>query len=328
MHLLYVLSYLSLVQPGLVSSLNCGNSLTFCKTYSELCNIVVDDLLDGYLTGLPWTAVISVDQGVLNGNVFNTTKQCMAILVSEQDLLVATDCFDPVSSINSTANTTTTIHLANSSYPLSKSNATQLNGVVLISLATAIDNSSSLTNKSVPHSCVPATQYVDIRGAVCGFLRNSHKRSHLSYTCRRVKFAASSLPNSSEQKLWKDFQPGAAVFDHSNDVWSLAAFTTLQQLTLINLFCIYDSLYRLPDNCDLLKAESEGRVECTSIPRGENIVDNWGNSISNPRTLPTVLYGQSGLIPLAVLGLIIILGVVLIAHCLVTGRQRSTYSNI
>jgi len=108
------------------------------------------------------------------------------------------------------------------------------------------------------------------------------------------------------------------VFDNRGDAWSLLGFTAQKP----------DSFVRLIDNCDLLKAESAGRVECQPSAQSNGLVDNNGNSLAHPRTLPLIEHGESGVIPLVVVGLIIVLGMVLLTHYLVTNQRQAPYSHI
>ncbi|KAI1710835.1 hypothetical protein DdX_10537 [Ditylenchus destructor] len=299
---------------------DCGRR-PFCQAYPDLCTIFAENLLDGFQIGeLPWAAKVIVAEGYPTGAKNFNVKECVAVFVSDKDLLVDADCFGYSSNTTDRPeNRNTTIHVgnstlqANSTIPLS-------NEVVLLSLSPNHTASINASINAVHPICVSTydEEQIVIEGIVCGFTRDGTRRGYLGLTCRTIEFISDPAPhkNRSTEAL-ENFEDGAAVFNrNSDDNWALVGFTSENS----------DSHMRLLDNCDVLQAQSQSRVSCPNWR--PHLVDYWGHPVSNSKTLESEMNGGSGVIPFIVVGLIILMGVALIVLWMSRNRDRAVYTNI
>ncbi|KAI1711732.1 inositol polyphosphate kinase domain-containing protein [Ditylenchus destructor] len=306
---------------------DCGRR-PFCQAYPDLCAIFGENLLDGFQIGeLPWAAKIIVAEGYPTGPQNFNVKECVAVLVSDQDLLVDADCFGyPSNATDWVENRNTTIRVgnstlqANSTIPLS-------NEVVLLSLSPDHNGWFNASDDDVHPVCVSTydEEQIVIEGVVCGFTRDGTRRGYLGLTCRTIEFISDPAPHENRSKeALENFEDGAAVFNrNSDDNWAFVGFTSENS----------DSYVRLLDNCDVLQAQSQSRVSCpnwVAPPESQtpHLVDYWGHSVSNTNTLESEMNGGSGVIPFIVVGLIILMGVALIVLWMSRNRDRAVYTNI
>lgn len=341
-------------------STECGRR-PFCQAYPGFCKQFAEKLLDGFRAKeLPWTARISVTE-----RSTNQTKECIGILLSKRDIVVDGGCFslptnrsrpNSTSSHSGHKSTTTAYHFDSRCHHSSKERTTT-DGAYEHTISpyrcgdhniTAVIGNSSYRNltfepvdgaillilnedetidgfsEDLQPSCIGTydDEQIDIEGVVCGFNKQSRRfkkwRPRTEFSCKALKFSIGSNAQTNHtnerDELLKDLVEGAVLFQTIQDAWYFAGFTNFSNNSMTNFTAA---------DCDAIEEKTEGRVQCSQLPK-------WDWEPSEPVPVPTSDASNSGspVIPFVVLGSIIILGLVLIGHCVMNFRNRTAYATI